>query len=83
MFDHRCAVADDPRNERLTFGQARLLPHLPFVRMARVAGLKRVRARAYPQHEIDNVLQRNIGDVRAGPATPAQVISDPIRWNAA
>src|SRR5262245_43595043 len=46
MLDQHGGVADDAGNERLALGELRRLPYLPFVLVARIAGLERIGAGA-------------------------------------
>ena len=48
------------RYENLNLGKLDLLPHAPFVPMARVRSFQRVRLRLHLQDEIHYVLERNI-----------------------
>src|SRR5262249_37479149 len=71
MLDDIGRVADDTRDENLARGQRRRLPELPLVLVARVGRLDRVGTRLDSQHEIKNVLERQIVRVRPVPAAPA------------
>ena len=42
MLDHVGGVADDARQDELAVGQLDVLPHLPFVLVADIAGLERI-----------------------------------------
>ena len=44
--------------------------------MARVCCLEQVALRVHAQHDVDNVRHRNVVDVRAVPAAPAEMIAD-------
>ena len=51
----------------------RVAPDLPFVLVAHVAGFDRVGLRLHLQQQVDDVLERDVGLVRAVPASPADV----------
>jgi hypothetical protein len=51
------------------------------MRVTRIAGFEGVRAGVHPQYQVDDVPQRNVGDMRSGPAAPAQVVTDALRWD--
>src|SRR5215472_5417045 len=78
MLDDIGRVADDTRDENFSVRQRRRLPELPLVLVARVGSLDRVGTRLHFQHEIENVLEWQIVRMRAVPAAPADVITDPI-----
>ena len=58
-----------------------LFPDLPLVLMARIGHFRAVGVRAHPQHDVNNVLQRHVGDMGSMPAPPTQVVPDPVRWD--
>ena len=78
MLDDVRRVADDARNKQFAFRQLDVLPHAPFVLVAHVARFDRISAGVRAQHQIDDVLQRNVGGVRAVPASPANVKADAV-----
>ena len=81
MFDDVRAVADDAGNQDLAFRQFDVLPDPPFVFVARIGGLDEIGAGADFQNEIDDLPQGNVGRVRTGPASPADVIAHAIFGN--
>jgi hypothetical protein len=82
MLDHVGGVADHPRREHLALGQSHALPHAPFVLVARVRALDEIGPRLDLEHQVDDVLERHVGHVRAGPASPADVIAHPLLGDA-
>ena len=60
MLDDVGRMRNEPRHQHLAGGQGHVLPHLPFVLLARIGGLETVGAEIDPQHEIDNVLDRQL-----------------------
>ena len=62
--------------------QLHVPPHLPLVLVANVARLERVGAGANRQQQVDDVAQRDVGEMRAVPAPPAHVIADAILGDA-
>ena len=78
MLDHVGGVADDARQHQLVVGQLHLLPDLPLVLVADIAGLERVGVGVDRQHDLDDVPHRDVGRVRAVPASPAQVEPDAV-----
>src|SRR5215469_12582794 len=57
VFDDIRRMADDARHDQFAVGQFDVPPHLPFMRMAHIAGLERVGAGLDRQHYIDDVAQ--------------------------
>src|SRR5216684_5213010 len=82
MFDHIGSVADDTGGEHLAIGQLDMFPNLPFVLVPWIRGLDEISAGTYLENEIDDLLQGNIGGVGAGPASPANVITNAVLWDA-
>ena len=71
VLDDVRGMGDDPGNEGLALGQFDALPHLPFMLVARVAGLERIGAGvdpALPRSEC-----RGYGERRSGRARPGEV----------
>ena len=68
----------DQERRRLQEMLLMLRPHPPLVLMPHVARFERVGAAVDRQHDIDNVLHRNVGGVRAVPASPAEMEPDAI-----
>src|ERR1700694_1380326 len=75
-------MADDAGGQHFAVGQLDILPNLPFVLMPWIRGLDKISAGPYFENEIDDLLQRNVGGVGSGPASPADVITDTIFGNA-
>ena len=82
MLDHIGGVADDAGNEHLALRQLDVFPHLPFMLVARIGAFDDIGADFHAEDEIDDVLQRHVGGVRARPAAPADVIADAVRRHA-
>ena len=82
MLDHVGGVADHAGHQHAALGQLHLLPHAPFVLVARIGALDQVGAGAHAQHQVDDVLERHVGGVRARPAAPAHVVADAVRRDA-
>src|SRR5881397_2514998 len=78
VLDHVGGVAHDARQDQLAVGQLHVLPHLPLVLVAHVAGLERVGAALDGQHDVDDVSHGNVGGVGAVPAAPAEMQPDPV-----
>jgi hypothetical protein len=70
VLDDLGCIGDHAWDEERAVRELDLFPHLPFVLMTRIGGFHSVGARAHLQHDIDNVLQRYIGDMGAMPAPP-------------
>ena len=68
VLDDVGRVADDSGDQDLAFGQLDVLPDLPLMRVANIAGLDRERSGAHLKQHIDNVAQRQVGGVRPVPA---------------
>ena len=64
-------------------GSFDVLPHRPFVLVARIGLLDAVGADLHLQQQVDDVLQRHVEGVRAVPASPADVIARALLGNAA
>src|SRR4030095_8240031 len=78
MLDDVGGVADDAGDEDLAGRQLDVFPDSPLVLVAHVAGFEGVRLAVHRQHHIDDVAHRDVGDVRAVPAAPAQMKTDPM-----
>ena len=78
MLDDVGRMCDEPRHQHLACGQRHVLPHLPFVLVARIGRLETISADIDPQHEIDDVLDRHVEHVRSVPAAPADVVARAI-----
>src|ERR1700739_3654823 len=60
VLDEIRAVCDDAGDQKLALRQFSILPHPPFVFVARVAGLERIGPGVDAQHDVDGVLQFEI-----------------------
>ena len=78
MLDDVGGMADDARQDQLVVGQLDVLPHLPLVLVADIAGLERVGLSVDRQHDVDDVAHRDVGRVRPVPAAPAEVKADAV-----
>ena len=78
MLDDIRRVADHARNEHLALRQLDGLPDPPFVLVTRIGALDDESADLHAEDQIDDVLERHVGRVRPGPASPADVIADAI-----
>src|SRR5699024_8476307 len=65
----------DNAGEDPAAAQVAVLAHAPLVFVADVAGLERVLGDINVQHRVGDVLELDIGGVRAVPGTPAQVVT--------
>ena len=72
-----------PGQDQLVVGQLDVLPDLPLVLVADIAGLERIGAGIDGQHDIDDVAHRDVGRVRPVPAAPAQMEADAVLRQAA
>jgi hypothetical protein len=82
MFQHIGRVAYDPGDQNLPLWQlGYVAPNLPFVFVAHIAGLQRIRLRVHFNQQINDVLEGNIALVRAMPAPPTNVKPNAIFWN--
>src|SRR5262249_7366328 len=81
MLDEVAGVAHDPRDERRAVGQLYVLPDLPLVLVAGVGRLHRVGRDGHPEHDVGDVLERDV--VLMGPmvAAPADVQADALDGN--
>src|SRR5262249_39142910 len=78
MFHHIGGVADNPWDEYLAAAEPGIFPDLPFVLVARIGALDHVGANLHFQDEVDDVLERHVAGMRAGPAAPAHMITDAV-----
>ncbi len=76
VLDDVGSVADHPRHQDFPWRQLDALPDAPLVLVARVGALDEIGAGADFQDQVDDVLQRHVGGMRAGPAAPADVVAD-------
>src|SRR5262249_57937597 len=82
-LDDVAGMADYARDQKLSIRQLDVLPHPPFVLVANIAGLHRIRTGVDAQNEIDDVPQWNVRGVRTVPAAPAYVEADAVGGQAA
>ncbi len=73
MLDEVGRRIQDARDEQLALGQFHLLEQLPLVVVTWVASFERDGAWARAEHDVDDVLERNVEVVRALVVAPAQV----------
>src|SRR5271165_1715415 len=78
MLDNVGGVADDTWDQDFAFGQLDIPPDLPLVLVTDIAGLDRERPGPHLQQNVDDRFQRQVGGVRSVPASPADMIADPI-----
>ena len=71
-------AADDAGHELFSRRQLHRLPQPPFMLVAGIRHLDAIGAGLHPQHQIDDVLERQVGDVRRVKAAPADVIADAV-----
>ena len=81
MLDQIGRVADHARQDHLAVRQLDVVPQLPFVLVAHVGRLERIALRLDLQHQVDDVLERQVVGVRAVPGPPAQVIAHAVFRN--
>src|ERR1700722_3514736 len=65
MFHDVGGVTDHARQNDLAFRKLDVLPHVPLVLMAHIAGFERIGLALNSQHDIDDVAHRNIGSMWA------------------
>ena len=78
VLDRGDVVSDDAGDQDLPVPELRRLPDAPLVLVARVGRLDRVRAGLHLQDQVDQLLQRRVGDVRHVPASEADVVAHPV-----
>ena len=83
VLDDIGGVADHAGQNHPAVRQFDVLPELPFVFVADIAGLERIGMRIHRQHDIDDVAHRDVGDVGSVPAAPAQMEADAVLRQAA
>ena len=76
MLDDIRRVADDAGDQNLPVRQFHILPDFPFVLVARIGAFDQERADIRLHQNVHDVLQRHVGGVRPGPASPAHMIAD-------
>ena len=82
VLDHRRGVGDDAGDEHLALGQADVLPYAPLVGVAGSGRLDRVGLGPDAQHEIDDVAQAEVVEVRSLPASPTEVVAHAVLGDA-
>ena len=55
VLDQWRGVGDDAGDEGFTFGHLHIFPHLPFMLVARIAGLKEIGPSINLEHDIDDI----------------------------
>ena len=83
VLHHVGDMADHARNENLVLGQFRAFPDTPLVLVPRVRPFNHIGAGIDLEDQVDNILERHVGDVRAGPTAPAHVVAHPVGGDAA
>ena len=78
MLDDIGGMTDDAGNEQLSVRQLDVLPHAPFVLVADVTRFDRIGTGIDAKHQVDDVVERNVGGVRTVPAAPADVEADAV-----
>lgn len=73
MFHHIGGVRDHTGQDYAVVGELNVLPYGPLVFVAYVCGLEGEVAGVYFQGDVDDLLEGNVGGVRAVPGAPAQV----------
>src|SRR5262245_65673848 len=82
VLDDVGGMADQAGKQHPALRQPDLLPYPPLVLVSRIRHLERIAADSYPQHEIDDVLDRDVIGVRPVPAAPAKMVARLLRGNA-
>src|ERR1700758_4002057 len=79
--DRLGGVSDHAWNEDLAVRQFYVAPDLVLVLMTHVAGFDRIGLRLHAQHDLDDVAQRQVRDVRSVPAAPADMEANAVLGN--
>src|SRR5262245_23100620 len=82
MLDDVARMTDNAGNQNLAARQLHFFPKFPFMLVPRVGCLDGIRAGFHFQHEVDDMLQRQIVRMRSVPTSPANVIAHAILRNA-
>src|SRR5579875_4176933 len=72
-------VGNHPRNYVLARLQLDRFPHLPFMLVTRIGGLEAEAADPDLEHQIYNLLERNIEHVGSVPASPTDVVASALQ----
>src|ERR1700744_3526990 len=72
MLDDVGGMADDAGQNYLVVRKLDVLPNRPLVLVADIAGFERIGLALHGQHDVDDIAHRDVGGVRAVPASPAQ-----------
>src|SRR5438093_1538956 len=75
VLDYIGRVADDTWDKHLARRKLHVLPHLPFVRMARIGAFDHIGTHIHLKDEVNDILEWNVGGVRPRPASPTDVIT--------
>ncbi len=78
VLDHVGGMADDAGNDHFAVRQFHVVPHGPLVFVAGIRRFEGVATSVDRQHYLDDVTHGDVGGVRAVPAPPAQVESNPL-----
>src|SRR5580704_7701810 len=78
MLDHVGRVADHAGNKHPALRQLGVFPHTPLVLVPRVGAFNDIGADLHTKDEIDNILERHVGRMRARPAPPTDMIADAV-----
>ncbi len=76
-------VTDDAGNQDLAVRQLQVFPDAPFMAVAHIAGLERIGLAVQLQHQVREVAELDVVDVRAVAAAPAGVEADAVLRQAA
>src|SRR5258708_30478382 len=74
-------VADDAWDQHFALWQFNVLPDLPLMFVARIGPFDQKGADIGLHQYVDDVLERHVRGVRAWPASPTDVIADPVSRN--
>src|SRR5262245_1739597 len=64
-----------------TVSSGSFAPRLPFMLMTGVRRLEQQPARAHLQQHRNDILDRDVGDMRAVMASPADMVANAVSWN--
>src|SRR5262245_58164034 len=82
VLDDVGGMTDQAGNQHPALRQPDFLPDPPLVLVPRIRHLERIAADSYPQHEIHDVLDRDVVGVWPVPATPAEMVARLLRGDA-
>src|SRR3982074_3254347 len=81
VLDDVGGVADDTRDQYFALGQFDVLPDFPLMFVARIGPFDQEGADIGLHQYVDDVLERHVGGMWPGPASPTDVIADPVSRN--